>query len=463
MDKVILWKRASHALLCVATVIASPAQTLTTLYRFCAQTNCTDGSEPLAGLVQATDGNFYGTTWLGGANGDGTIFKITPGHTLTTLYSFCSIPSCADGANPRGSLIQATDGNLYGTTESGGDLSCPNPFGCGTVFRITPQGVLTTLHVFAGLIGGGPTAGLVQATDGNLYGTTVQGGNGEYCAGTSGCGTVFKITLGGALITLYSFCQLPNCSDGSDPDDTLIQAANGFLYGTTSSTIFNITLGGKLTRLHIFNKHDGRAPEAALIQATGGDFYGTTSSGEETLHEGTLFQFAQGTLTVLDNFSLHSYCGPGNAGVIQATDGNLYGTTSCNIYTATTSGAFTLLYDFRSAGFSGGLIQGTDGTFYGIGAAGATNGAGFVFNLSTGLGPFIITRPASGKVGAEVSILGTNLTGVTSVTFNGTVAAFNVVSPNLITTTVPTGATTGTVQVVTPSGTLSSNGPFRVH
>jgi len=175
-----------------------------------------DGAWPYAGLVQASDGNFYGTTTGGGANGAGTVFKVTPAGRLTTLYNFCyqGYP-CSDGGDPYAGLIQATDGNFYGTTLGGGAS------GDGTVFKITPSGTLTTLYNFGGADGAVPYGGLIQATDGNFYGTTSGGG-------ASGDGSVFKITPSGTLTTLHSFAD----SDGASPDG-LVQATDGNFYGTT--------------------------------------------------------------------------------------------------------------------------------------------------------------------------------------------------------------------------------------
>jgi len=158
--------------------------TLTTLQSF----DYTDGSGPYTALVQATDGNFYGTTCCGGANGFGTVFNLTPSGTLTTLYSFCSQSGCADGRYPYGGLIQSSDGNLYGTTTEGGAN------GDGTIFKITSSSTLTTLYTFCSqggcTDGANPYAGLVQATDGNLYGTTYNGG-------AYNNGTVFEISPSG--------------------------------------------------------------------------------------------------------------------------------------------------------------------------------------------------------------------------------------------------------------------------
>ena len=421
-------KRACAVLaLCATTAIAQPAQTLTTLYSFCSQSGCPDGSDPIAGLVQATNGDLYGTTAKGGANGGGTVFKITPGGTLTTLYSFCSQTNCMDGVEPYAGLVQAANGDLYGTTVAGGAN------GYGTVFKITPGGTLTMVYSFCSQTncadGAYPEAGLVQAANGDLYGTTPQGG-------ANRGGTIFKITPGGTLTKLYSFCSegvYPGCTDGLIPDAGLVQAANGDFYGTTEyggangnyGTVFKITPSGTLTTLHGFNYTDGEGPSAGLVQATNGDFYGTTLSGGAN-GEGTVFKITpSGSLTTLYSFCSQSGC---------------------------TDGAFP----------EAGLVQDTNGDFYGTTFNGGANNSGTVFRLSVGLGPFVKPRPPFGKVGAAVKILGTNLTGATSVSFNGTAAVFAVVSSSEITTTVPAGASSGKVQVVTPSGTLSSNASFLV-
>jgi uncharacterized repeat protein (TIGR03803 family) len=201
----------------------------------------TDGINPNAGLVQATNGNLYGTTFDGGAANEGTVFKITPNGTLTTLYSFCSRSGCTDGEHPTG-LVQATNGNLHGTTFDGGAE------GSGTVFKITPSGALTTLYNFcsqSGCTDGySPRGKLVQATDGNLYGTTVGGG-----VSALNHGTIFRITPNGTLTTLYGFCSQSGCIDGAYPI-ALIQATDGNLYGTTESdwpnddgTVFSLYVG----------------------------------------------------------------------------------------------------------------------------------------------------------------------------------------------------------------------------
>ncbi len=260
----------------------TPMGGLTTLYSF----EGSDGATPYGPLIQATDGNFYGTTSGGGANNAGTAFRLTPMGTLTTLYSFCSQPNCTDGTAPYGGLLQGTDGNFYGTTEGGGD-------DFGTVFKVTSTGTFTTLYRFKGTEGSFPYAGLIQATDGNFYGTTSLSGSGGFN------GTVFKITSAGVLTIVYSFCSQPNCTDGGDPYDSLVQARDGNLYGTTSGggtdndgTVFKITPAGTLTTLHSFQGTDGLLPFAGLVQAIDGSFYGTTSQGGSYGY-GTVFRVGE--------------------------------------------------------------------------------------------------------------------------------------------------------------------------
>jgi uncharacterized repeat protein (TIGR03803 family) len=494
-------------LLCAAAV-ASPAQTFTSLASF----DGTNGGWPeYESLVQGTDGNFYGTTAVGGNLscdppydfGCGTIFKISAVGALTAVYSFCPQTGCADGAGPVSGLILGTDGNFYGTTSGGGTTNSQCPYGCGTVFRVTPAGALSTLYRFNFSDGDSPHAPLVQGTDGNFYGTTSAGGaNGSECSGL-GCGTVFKITSAGQLTTLYSFCAQSNCTDGSNPYAGLVQATNGTFYGTTyeggssancpygCGTVFAITAAGKLTTLHSFDSSDGRYPDAGLVQAANHKFYGTTAGGGSstacnTFGCGTVFAITSaGKLTTLYNFCSQNNCADGvdpTAVLVQATDGNFYGTTNgggtssacyrgCgSIFEITAAGKLTTIFSFDLADGAtpyGGLLQATNGTFYGTTYDGGSNddcaggGCGTVFSLATGLGPFVETNPTSGKVGKKVTILGNSLSGATSVKFNGTAAKFKA-SDSEITTHVPTGTTSGFVTVTTPGGTLKSNLVFRV-
>ena len=325
---------------------------ITTLHSF----NGSDGWVLFGGLVQATDGDFYGTTQLGGANGQGTVFKMTAYGALSTLHNFGG----NDGANPYGTLVQGSDGNLYGTTGAGGVYSN------GTVFKITPDGTLTTLHSFSHDDGNYPLGGLVQGTDGNFYGTT-------YTAGLNSGGTIFKITAQGMLTTLYNFCSQDNCVDGSASWAGLVQGTDGNFYGVTAGggfhqagTVFKITPQGGLTTLYSFCAQsgcvDGTSPASTLVQANDGNFYGTTLGGGPHLG-GTIFKItAAGTLTTLYSF--------------RSQDGYVDGWDP-----------------------SGGLVQGRDGSFYGTNNEGGSYNDGTVFRLSV-FAVMSVSRIGSGTVGS---------------------------------------------------------------
>jgi uncharacterized repeat protein (TIGR03803 family) len=407
--------------------MALPAQTLTTVHSFGRRGQ---GLRPNK-LVQATDGNFYGTTYVGGVGacprGCGTVFKITPGGSLKTLYSFCTqgeFPeTCPDGYYPVVGLLQAANGDIYGTTSQGG----ANGSAGGTVFKITPAGKLTTLYGFCSQVidavctdGLGPQ-GLVQATGGDFFGTTQDGG-------AYNRGTAFKITPDGKLTRLYSFCSQghANCTDGAAPEAAVIQAADGDFYGTTNSggaygqgTVFSITPSGKLTTLYSFCPQaiadvcpDGQYPETSLVQAANGDFYGTTFYGGANGNYGTVFQITpSGVLTTLYSFCSETDCTDGADPALWLVLGNgeIYGTTGDygangqggTIFKITPAGPPITLYSFCSQGVypactdgegPGSLIQAANGDFYGTTFSGGANqictenkykyGCGTIFSLS---------------------------------------------------------------------------------
>jgi uncharacterized repeat protein (TIGR03803 family) len=353
-----------------------------------------------------------------------------------TLYSFCaSKVVCADGVFPEGELIQGTDGALYGTTFLGGTHDG------GTVFKITLSGDFTSLYSFCSkspncVDGTNPSAGLVEANNGLFYGTTSRGGAGSCAGNVQGCGTLFRInSSGSSFTTLYNFCMQPNCADGSHPETSLIQAADGKIYGTTGAgglmegtctegcgIAFNISkAGGPLTVLHAFSSSEGVQVQN-LIQATDGSFYGTALSGGQLSNQGTLFKMdsATGAVTVLFNFCNVQSCQrtSGPSGVLQATNGLLYGTTF-----------------------------------------GVANGAVFTF----GFPPFVKLSPAFGPIGTTINIYGSDLSGATGVTFNGVPATFTIVSSGEIAASVPAGAAgSSVVTVATPSATLAGDVKFLV-
>lgn len=464
--------------------------TLTPIYSFCSQggARCTDGFGPTAGLIQGSDGNFYGTTSSGGdsnpnncmngpESGCGTVFKLTPSGTLTTLHSFCSPGGavCADGFYPRGSLVQAGDGNFYGVTQAGGAAGVCNGIGCGTVFRISPSGEFSTIHVFCSQAmctdGSTPISGLALGSDGNLYGTA-------YTGGATNSGSAFKLTLAGQLTVLHSFCSAQNCSDGFLPN-SVIQGSDGNLYGTTDSggagpstgTVFRITPSGTFTVLYNFcstgntNCPDGENPVGGLIEGSDGNFYGVTYYGGRGSLLGTAFRITPaGTLT-----TIYDFCSQGGTnctdgafpnGVIQASDGNLYGTTegggSAGITTCLTEDGlyncgtvFKLTASpaepFLSAGtaangatyISGGLVPGSWAQVKGT-------------DLSS------ITRIWQGSDFAGLGNgLPTNLSGV-QVMVNGISAAVYYISPGQISFQVPSGISGNAGVQVINNGTASN-------
>jgi len=462
-------------ILTLLLVVAMPstAQTFTSLHSFTG----TDGSNPYAGLIQGTSGKMYGTTSAGGAFSGGTVFTVTTGGTVKSLYSFCKLASCADGTDPRSPLVQATNGNFYGVTFGGG------PFDSfGTIYQITNSGALTTLYTFCRQSectdGDVPYGGMVQGLNGLLYGTT-------YGGGAHGGGTVFDVkTSGGTPNILYSFCSLSECADGDSPQATLIQGTDGNFYGSTYDggafsfygNVFKISGAGVFTSLHSFDGTDGDEPIGGLTQAIDGNYYGTTQVDGANGY-GTVYKITSGgTLTTLYNFCVSSSCPDGSFPedpLVQGTDGNLYGTTFSGgafghgtIFSITTAGALTTLHSFDGTDGSqpwAGVVQDTDGTFYGTTYSGGASNLGTVYSLSTGLKPFIKINPPAAKVGATVTILGTNLTDATAVTF-GTLAAmsFKIVSSSEITAVVP--AITGNVKVTVtvPGHTYSTYPLFRL-
>jgi uncharacterized repeat protein (TIGR03803 family) len=339
----------------------------------------TDGSQP-GQLIQARDGNFYGVTAAGGANGNGTVFKITPSGVETVLYSF-SASGVPDGRNPIGGLVEGGDGNFYGLTAFGGIYQV------GVLFMVTPSGTQTYFYSFGRYSTDGkfPTGSLVLGTDGNFYGTTSGGGTGgiDYANPE---GTVFQITPLSAEKILYSFS---GAQDNDSSPVSLMQAKDGNFYGTTldgeygAGTVFTITPQGAVTVLGSFGAHalDGQGPIGELIEGTDGNFYGTTMNGGST-YTGTLFRVTPaGVITYLYDFEgdkTGTYGSTPMAGLIQANDGNFYGTTALGgqnntgiIYHLSLSGVVSTLYSFGpSTGTDGArpaapLVQATDGSLYG--------------------------------------------------------------------------------------------------
>jgi uncharacterized repeat protein (TIGR03803 family) len=457
---------AACAALTFSLAVSAEAQTVNYLAAF----DGVNGSQPST-VIQATDGNFYAATagHTAGVVEYGNVVRITPAGEISTLYNFCSKPHCSDGAWPNTPPILGSDGNLYGVTSGGGSY-LGNGGGWGIVYKLSLDGKLAILHTFCTvspcLDGEAPT-GIMQAADGNLYGTT-------YEAGQFNGGTLYKITPAGVFSVVHSFCSLANCADGQWPEFPPIQGSDGNLYGTTiaggpahAGVLYDLTAAGRFNVVHTFLCYGtvcnfGGEP-TGVVQDAEKNLFGVTAGGG-IYGNGTFFEITS-THAFINLYSFNSGEYSPSQGLTLANDGNFYGTTQDTIFQLTPSGVHTTLYTFTccTAEFPfSGLFQATNGNLYG--AVQFYNSAwnGAIYSFSNGLSPLVEANPTMGKVGKSVIILGNGLTGSTSVTFNGVAASFTVESDTYIKATVPAGATTGTVSVVTPTGTLNSNPQFVV-
>ena len=353
-----------------------------------------DGAHLYASLVRNPQGELYGTTIQGGVFSYGTVFKLDKKGNETTLYNFPV--NGGEAALPTG-LTRDKRGNLYGTTYGGGDYSQ------GSLFKLDASGNQTVLYSFTGADDGAePQAGLVLDAEGNLYGTTEHGGNLATCYG-SGCGTVFKLDTTGHETVLYAFTG--TAGDGYWPmADLLVRDAHGNLYGTTSEggafnygTVFKVDATGKETLLHSFTMADGDGayPEAALVRDARGNLYGTTIWGG-AFGYGMVFKLDQtGRETVLHSFTMTEGDGADPyAGLVRDTHGNLYGTTgaggafsSGTVFMVDTNGNESVLYSFGGTRGDGqypaaGLVRDARGDLYGTTVDGGAYGYGAVFKLT---------------------------------------------------------------------------------
>jgi uncharacterized repeat protein (TIGR03803 family) len=362
----------------------------------------TNGINPAAGLLQAANGNLYGTTYYGGSNGNpgyGTVFRISPGPVFSNIFSFDN----SNGANPAAGLALGTNGNFYGTTEQGGTNG-----GYGTVFEITPAGALTTLFSFNNTNGAYPEAGLVLGADTNFYGTTSLGGTNGLTNG--GYGTVFRISHAGGFSNLFSFAS----NNGAYPYASLALGTNGNFYGTTTmggtnggyGTVFEITPAGALTTLLSFNNTNGANPYAGLKLGADGNFYGTASAGGASNYGAIFVLTPAGASAGVTSFNGSNGASPYGS-LIQCADGSFYGTTKFGgatndgvVFKWSPGGVPVSLISFNyftnGAYPLAGLAQGTDGDFYGTADEGAASGKGAAFRLSVPITPVFKTATASG-------------------------------------------------------------------
>jgi uncharacterized repeat protein (TIGR03803 family) len=411
------WAAASALAACVVAILAaqSQAQTYQVLYVF---KGAPDGSGPAAGVIQDAQGNLYGTTFSGGnsncgadASGCGTVFKLSATGLETVLYRFTGGP---DGSNPLAGVIPDAEGNLYGTTYWGGDTSSCSPYGCGVVFKLDSSGIETVLYSFKGGADGSfPQAGLIQDAQGNLYGTTTYGGDLSCVASDGlGCGVVFMLSLTGYETVLHTFA---GGVDGALPYAGVIQDAQGNLYGTTAyggngscGIVFKLTNTTE-TLLHTFGcSRNGGNPEAGVIRDAAGNLYGTAYTGGTNCDLpiygcGVVFKLGvEGKETAFSPFSANGGRNP-YAGVIEDAAGNFYGTTYAGgyqgqgtVFTMNSTGKGNQLHWFckdwpqctDGADPQAGVIQDAQGNLFGTTTAGGEPscdqgaGCGVVFKLT---------------------------------------------------------------------------------
>jgi uncharacterized repeat protein (TIGR03803 family) len=470
--------RVLAALACVVGAAAAHGADYKFLYTYPNTDTNDSGILASSVLSQGRDGNLYSTIQTNGTYTFGTIYKITTGGAYSVVYDFCAEGgSCTStGAYPDGGVSLGFDGNLWGTTQNGGKD------GAGTVFKLTPEGALTRMYSFTNeKDDSAPPFTVLQGQDGSFYGVSAAEYEFQY-------GAFFKLSTGGA-IAAHPF----DFTNGALPN-LPVQGTDGNFYGTTylggdatcrCGVIYKATPGGAITVLHKFtgfdgDSYDGGFPVGILAEGTDGNFYGTTYEGGNngTDNGGVVFRITPaGVYTIIHSFeaaATHDGQHP-RSGLILATDGNFYGTTTNGgkagygtVYKTTPAGKVTVVYSFCTVSCYDGfapttaLVQHTNGSFYGN-TSGNSNGGSVFYSLNAGLPAFAKLVTWTADVGATVQILGAGFTATTAVYFDGKPAAkVDVVSPTYLTATVPAGALSGSVTVKTANATLKSDREFLV-
>ncbi len=381
------------------------AQTVTYLAHF----NGTNGFVPTGSVVQAADGNFYGTTEIGGVNAEGNVFRMTPSGRITSIYSFCSKANCADGQRPTAGLVLGKDGNLYGVTSEGGGI-----LNSGIIYKMTLGGKITILYTFCQQTlcndGNGPT-GVSLGSDGKFYGTTSGGG-------AFSSGVLFQVSSTGKFSLLHTFCSRANCADGDIPVFPPHQGTDGNFYGTTNGgggaalqggVVYKLTLAGTYSVVKSFCQPSatcdtGFYPTTVVQDATGNLF--GTAQNNGSFNSGTVFEITSANkFKVLHRFNFDGGQAP-TTGLTLAVDGNFYGVGINNadfasagsgtisnatpesagfgtIFKITPEGVFSSVHTFQD-GPSGPLFQAADGNLYGVTAGDGSTDFGSVYRLSVG-------------------------------------------------------------------------------
>jgi uncharacterized repeat protein (TIGR03803 family) len=421
---------------------------LTVLHNFAAQGSTSDGCEPLAPPIQASNGDFYGTTAFCGANNYGTVYKLTPAGAYTMLYSFQGPPN--DTVLPLG-LIEGTNGDLWGVG-NGWIISG------GGIFKITLAGKESLVYTFepnadgAYVNGEGPYANLIQATNGDFYGTTEEGGSANE-------GTIFQLTAAGKETVLYSF---PNQTDGAYPSLPLTQAPNGLLFGAATDCagggcaqagLFDITTKGAYKNVYLYPlvcSNCGQ-PEAPLLLSTNGTFYSTTEQGGVGV--GSFYSLSNGYSPFISLVNVRSGKEGAQVGILGQGFSSKsvveFGGTKAT--TTKLTGTTYILATVPAGALTGDVTVTTGATVLSTSAS---------YKITPTYKSF---TPPSGPVGTVVTFNGTGLTQTTKVTIDKISTSFTVVSDSEITATVPAGAATGKIVVTTKGGSATSSTNFTVN
>jgi len=412
----------------------TPAGKFTRLFTFTQSTNgFLNGNNPANGFVEANDGFLYGTTFNGGKQNDGVLFRISKtGTGFKVLHNFCSSANCADGSIPSG-LLLGQDGNLYGTTQDGGSSVSPCPSsGCGTIFRFEPTtGAFTVLHRLTAADDGLQPSGMIQATNGNFYGVSdglprVVGGFNE---------DIFQFTPAGEFTVQF---KSPNHDTGISG---LTQGANGNLYGAFENIpaglidFFEVsTEGTGFVAFAPFTSLAGMTTIPSLFLASDGNLWDTNFT-DSTAPMGSVISINPQNGAVLQTFAFDGANGNSpEVGVIQAADGTFVGTTT------------------HGGTISGGSNEFADGTVWTLHAG-----------LPAPAPAIILLNSTSGSVGSTVLINGQNFIGTTAVSFNGVGASFQVLNTQFVSAIVPASAATGPITVTNLGGTATSTQSFNVN
>ena len=436
----VILRAAATATAILAGTTFSSAQVpgFTTLVEFTGNSGTRTGSRPYAGLIQASDGDFYGTTARGGASDLGTIYKVTAGGTFTSLRAFTGAAQPTGGLYPVAGLAEHTDGMLYGTTS--GDFASGS---YGIAYRVSASGSTFNNIVFFGgqtlaNKGSTPLGSMIKASDGFFYGTTQYGGT-----GTVNFGTIYKIAPStGALTTVIEFSNNGANNRGASPNAQLVDGGDGYLYGTTFAggpqdfgTVFKLRVSnGSLTTLATFTNasspNPGKWPIGAMLLASDGLLYGTTVNGG-AFNAGVIYRVnpTSGAVTTIVEFNDNTGVAQGAypvGALVQGNDGYLYGATqnggplpgdNGTIYRLTVGGVLTpRLIDFtgqtgaaKGQGPYSGLLKAADGRIYGTTQFGGAGNKGTVFRLtiSTTTAPAVVTGAASPIAGTTATLNGT--------------------------------------------------------